>query len=97
MAGRAILIGTKVTGALPAEAGEATVTVANSKLFKEEFGAWHKVNPDVVVCALGANGKPNAQNKATWLDKDTSFTNNVQAQVGFSVFLPFSWEYRLPK
>lgn len=24
-------------------------------------------------------------------------TNNVQAQVGISVFLPFSWEYRLPK
>ena len=26
-----------------------------------------------------------------------SFTNNVQAQVGVSIFLPFSWEYRLPK
>ena len=24
-------------------------------------------------------------------------TNNVQAQVGVSIFLPFSWEYRLPK
>jgi outer membrane beta-barrel protein len=24
-------------------------------------------------------------------------TNNVQAQVGLSIFLPFSWEYRLPK
>jgi outer membrane beta-barrel protein len=44
-----------------------------------------------------ANGKPNAQNPATWLAKQTELTNNVQAQVGFSVFLPFSWEYRLPK
>jgi outer membrane beta-barrel protein len=35
--------------------------------------------------------------KNTWLSKDSSFTNNVQAQLGVSVFLPFSWEYRLPK
>lgn len=53
-------------------------------------------NPSVAE-GIGANGKPNAQNPATWLDDQTSFTNNVQAQVGFSVFLPFSWEYRLPK
>jgi outer membrane beta-barrel protein len=53
-------------------------------------------NPSVAK-GLGANGKPNAQNESTWLDDKTSFTNNVQAQVGFSVFLPFSWEYRLPK
>ena len=28
---------------------------------------------------------------------DKPLTNNVQAQIGISVFLPFSWEYRLPK
>ena len=44
-----------------------------------------------------ANGKPQAQNPSTWLAPGTSFTNNVQAQLGVSVFLPFSWEYRLPK
>lgn len=38
-----------------------------------------------------------ARNPETWLAPGTSFTNNVQAQVGFSVFLPFTWEYRLPK
>ncbi|HEY4116823.1 MAG TPA: outer membrane beta-barrel domain-containing protein, partial [Byssovorax sp.] len=43
-----------------------------------------------------ANGKPQAQNPSTWLG-DSSLTNNVQAQLGVSVFLPFSWEYRLPK
>jgi len=32
----------------------------------------------------------------TWTDR-TSFTHNVQAQVGVSIFLPFSFEYRLPK
>jgi len=35
-------------------------------------------------------------NSATWLG-DTSLTNNVQAQLGVSVFIPFSFKYRLPK
>lgn len=37
------------------------------------------------------------QNPDNWLAEGTSFTNNVQAQLGVSVFLPFTWEYRLPK
>ncbi len=37
------------------------------------------------------------QDPKTWLSPDSSFTNNFQAQLGVSVFLPFSWEYRLPK
>ena len=37
-----------------------------------------------------------AANKATWYG-DNSLTNNVQAQVGASFFLPFSFDYRLPK
>ncbi len=31
-----------------------------------------------------------------WLD-ESKLTNNVQAQLGFSVFVPFSFDYRLPK
>ncbi len=38
-----------------------------------------------------------ARNPDTWLEDGSSFTNNVQAQVGLSIFLPFTWEYRLPK
>lgn len=34
--------------------------------------------------------------RSTWFG-DKPLTNNVQAQVGISMFLPFSWEYRLPK
>ena len=34
---------------------------------------------------------------ATWFSDSSQLTNNVQAQIGISVFLPFSWEYRLPK
>ena len=36
------------------------------------------------------------QNRNTWFG-EKPLTNNVQAQVGISMFLPFSWEYRLPK
>ncbi len=32
----------------------------------------------------------------TWFGQN-SLTNNVQAQIGISIFLPFGWEYRLPK
>lgn len=36
------------------------------------------------------------QDKDTWFG-ESRLTNNVQAQIGFSIFLPFSFEYRLPK
>jgi outer membrane beta-barrel protein len=36
------------------------------------------------------------QNPNTWFGPN-EFTNDVQAQVGISIFLPASWEYRLPK
>jgi len=33
----------------------------------------------------------------TWLDDSVSLTNNVTAHLGISIFLPFDFEYRLPK
>jgi outer membrane beta-barrel protein len=36
------------------------------------------------------------RDQGTWFG-EKPLTNNVQAQIGISVFLPFSWEYRLPK
>jgi outer membrane beta-barrel protein len=36
------------------------------------------------------------RDSSTWFG-DKPLTNNVQAQIGISMFLPFSWEYRLPK
>ncbi len=36
------------------------------------------------------------QDSSTWYG-DSKLTNNVQAQLGVSIFLPFSFEYRLPK
>ena len=43
-------------------------------------------------------GKTTAQqqDKSTWYG-NTSLTNNVQAQFGAAIFLPFSFDYRLPK
>ena len=39
----------------------------------------------------------NPQNPSEWYDPNTHFTNDVQLQVGLSLFLPTSFEYRLPK
>ncbi len=36
-------------------------------------------------------------NPKTWYDPDTHFTNDIQMQVGLSMFLPTSFDYRLPK
>jgi outer membrane beta-barrel protein len=43
------------------------------------------------------NGPLNANGQVPWLDPDTHFTNDVQLQLGLSIFLPTSFEYRLPK
>jgi len=43
-----------------------------------------------------ANTQVEQQNRKTWIG-ETPITHNVQAQVGLSIFFPFSWEYRLPK
>ena len=48
-------------------------------------------------CALSGGGTTtDPTNSGAWYGPN-SITNNVQAQLGISVFLPFSWEYRLPK
>jgi outer membrane beta-barrel protein len=39
---------------------------------------------------------PNPQDKDTWLG-DKKLTNNVQFQTGISLFIPFSFEYKLQK
>jgi outer membrane beta-barrel protein len=39
----------------------------------------------------------NPTDQTTWTDKHDHITNDVQAQIGLSVFLPFSFEYHRPK
>lgn len=43
-----------------------------------------------------ARPSPAERNQSTWYGENR-LTNNVQAQLGISVFLPFSWDYKLPK
>ena len=51
--------------------------------------------------ATGPVGQPtnptSPSNPNTWLENGVDITNNFQANVGLSFFLPFSFEYRLPK
>ena len=68
----------------------ATIEVSDY-IFSDELE-----NATVDQSLKGTCGKPAAQCDDTWI-KGSSLTNNVQAQLGFSIFLPFSWEYRLPK
>jgi len=46
---------------------------------------------------LPASNPNSPLNSSTWYDPNTHFTNDVQMQVGLSLFLPTSFEYRLPK
>ncbi len=43
------------------------------------------------------NSPNNPLNQKTWYDPNQNLTNDVQLQVGLSIFLPTSFEYRLPK
>lgn len=50
-----------------------------------------------IAQGVDGEGVPNAQNSDTWLAEEVNWTNNVQMQLGISIFLPPTWEYRLPK
>lgn len=63
----------------------AAVLEVSDYIYMEELE-----NPKIAGTAAGQ------ADTNTWLGA-SSLTNNVQAQVGLSVFLPFTWEYRLPK
>jgi outer membrane beta-barrel protein len=52
-------------------------------------------NTNVAVGAIGTAQSP--ANPATWYDPSTHFTNDVQLQIGLSLFLPTSFDYTLPK
>ncbi len=58
-------------------------------------------NPNIAAgncpSPTGTGTIPCAQVSSTWTAPGSYWTNNVQAQLGLSIFLPFTWEYRLPK
>lgn len=53
--------------------------------------------PDKIENTQVAQGTAAITNKDAWYDPNSHITNAVQAQLGISVFLPFSFDYRLPK
>lgn len=55
------------------------------------------IYPEKIEALTIAPTQAQQQNKATWLEDSSKITNHVQVQLGISIFLPFSWEYRLPK
>ena len=56
---------------------------------------------EAITIASGNTTSPtslqNPLNPATWYDPNTHLTNDVQLQVGLSIFLPTSFDYQLPK
>lgn len=62
-----------------------------------DYVFWEDLENPSISSGLNSVGKPLAQDPTTWLAPESSFTNNVQAQLGLSVFLPFSWSYQKAK
>jgi outer membrane beta-barrel protein len=64
------------------------------------FAATMELRDYIYVEQLESVTTPTNQQEAVkrenWFG-EKPLTNNVQAQLGISIFLPFSWEYRLPK
>jgi len=69
--------------------------------FNRWFAAILEVRDDIFLDKLESTTIPvlpkDQQKEENWYAKDSTLTNNVQAQIGLSVFLPFSFEYKLPK
>jgi outer membrane beta-barrel protein len=68
------------------------------------FNRWFAANLEVRDYAYNeklenlkiATSAAEQRDSSKWLGENR-ITNNVQAQLGVSIFLPFGWEYRLPK
>jgi outer membrane beta-barrel protein len=66
-----------------------------SRWFAADLEVRDYIFSDKIEATTVSVGKPKDEN--TWFDKKSRLTNNVQAQLGISVFIPFSFDYRLPK
>jgi len=74
----------------------AAVLEVRDIMYFEKIENTH-VAPGAAVPAGQAGYGNSPLNPAFWYDPDTHFTNDVQLQVGLSLFLPTSFEYTLPK
>jgi outer membrane beta-barrel protein len=66
-----------------------------SRWFAADLEVRDYIFSDKIEATKINSAKP--KDESTWYDKQARLTNNVQAQLGISVFIPFSFDYRLPK
>jgi outer membrane beta-barrel protein len=74
----------------------ATLEIRDIMYFEKIESTTVAIGPDV-PSSSPMYSKNSPTNPATWYDQNTHFTNDIQMQVGLSVFLPTSFEYALPK
>jgi len=75
----------------------AAVLEVRDIMFFDKIEALTVANGSTTIPSNSPLYNTNPLNPATWYDASTHFTNDVQLQVGISLFLPTSFEYRLPK
>ena len=75
----------------------AAVLEVRDIMFFDKIEALTVATGSTAIPANSPQYNQNPLNPATWYDPNTHFTNDVQLQVGISLFLPTSFEYRLPK
>jgi len=74
----------------------AAILEIRDYVYNEELENTHNYSADPNLASDTAK-REWRKDKANWFEDENKITNNVQAQVGVAIFLPFSWEYRLPK
>jgi len=66
-----------------------------SRWFAADLEVRDYIFGDKIEATTITSGDP--RDSSTWFDPKSRLTNNVQAQLGISIFIPFSFDYRLPK
>jgi outer membrane beta-barrel protein len=55
------------------------------------------IYPEELESLYAPSNAEERENKDLWLDEDYKLTNNVMLHVGVSIFIPFTFDYKLPK
>jgi outer membrane beta-barrel protein len=55
------------------------------------------IYPEELESLYAPSNTEEREDKSLWLDEDYKLTNNVMLHVGVSIFIPFTFDYKLPK
>ena len=89
-----------LTRHIPGRADETEVAGLGLRVFISRWFAFNVAVKDYAYPEKLENlevDEINPGDKSSWLDSSASFTQNVELQAGLSIFVPFSFDYRLPK